>query len=557
MLRLKYLRYSFRGAIPATNFVLWSTKRKEDAPYAFIEHLLRQENYWAAVNALEVCLRKANKRHYTHNFARLWKSIEPFATRTCANDPEEVLWATTDLLQTFCEGLLRRTATQIKPWESATKLLSNMRKMIEEKCDAKYTWSNSRSFRRQELIKLDKAVITKNQFRDLEIDEDTVKNLLRVRGHAEEHQDVRLLGGIRWRIGVLIQGIDPTKIPTPPGSIPYEIYEKRHKLILQANKTSKGGWFPRLGALWESLCDEHARGQDLFSDFSGENPNIAFSPGPPKPVKRVLLLGHTGAGKSTLFRTITGAYAPTSDAPIPCTVGIQKDRYHWQHCILECIDTPGFGDSRGNMSNDRVLSGIAEFLKKEYLAGRRIHTVLYLIDVSKNRIDESASRQAKVFEALMGHDVWSNVCFIFTHGVSKHDQGPGAELNAQKQLKFKKELQTVTLRSARKGGAVFSDLGLDFDNHASEAHEKPGQNHTETITKETQSVANADDTNEDFLDFSSDGQEDSDDNRSNAGADGDTSSLPDVSQDEYHPADTARGNVKLVPYTETNADVSQ
>jgi hypothetical protein len=263
MIRLEYLRYQYRGAITATNFVLWSTKKTENAPFAFFEHLLQQENYWAAVNALEVCLRKAKNHFHTLNFTRLWEAIEPLATTCCADDPEEVLWATTDLLQTFCEGLLRRTATQIKPWGSAITFLSNMPQIIEAKCETKYAWSNSRSFRRQELIELDKAVLTRNQSRDLEIDEATAGRLSRVSDHAQEHQDVRLRYEIRWRIGVLIQGIDPTKIPPPPGNIPLKIYEKRHKLILQANKTSKNGWFrSSLGVLWETLREKTARGQE-------------------------------------------------------------------------------------------------------------------------------------------------------------------------------------------------------------------------------------------------------------------------------------------------------
>jgi hypothetical protein len=287
MIRLKYLRYQYQGAITATNFVLWSTKKTDNAPYAFFEHMLQQENYWAAVNALEVCLRKAKKHFHTLNFTRLWEAIEPLATRCSANDPEEVLWATTNLLQTFCEGLLRRTATQIKSWGSAIAFLSNMPQIIEAKCEPKYAWSNSRSFRRQKLIELDKAVLTRNQSRDLEIDEATARHLSRVSDHAQEHQDIHLMDGIRWRIDVLIQGVDPTKIPTPAGNIPVEIYEKRHKLMLQANKTSKDEWFRSSLGVLSPLAVVHrglprveildaasaipAAGDQFVSDDSGQS----------------------------------------------------------------------------------------------------------------------------------------------------------------------------------------------------------------------------------------------------------------------------------------------
>ncbi|CAG8950025.1 hypothetical protein HYFRA_00004359 [Hymenoscyphus fraxineus] len=523
MLKLRYLEHQRKDALPTKDFLLWQTENPRDDLCTLLEHLIQTERYWAAENVLTVCFRKTHKEHFTIRCEQIWKSIEWYATSINLADGEgksidlanweEKLWAKTALLQTFCRGLLcsnspsLRLASGTKPWDRAMELLSELPKLIQksshgntlEEIEETYhgdnLWKSSRSFRRQCLIELDKRILDNNTSREIAVSPDDLRKLWSLSISAEKHQDNSILNEVRWRIQILAHGLNPTKIAMPDMTVPFRIYADRQKLIQQLH-VKGGGTIHQNSKIWAEITDDGARPQDPFLLTPEEQlSQHRFD------TKRILILGHTGAGKSTLFCTLTGAYSATSHSPVSCTTSIQQADRFWKDGMLRFIDTPGFGDGRDGLSNHQVLELIAEFLKNEYLAGRKLHAIFYLIDASKGKIDESVTRQINVFKLLIGDDVWKNVCFVFTHCVSPYDNGPTVKLNKKKHKEFKEHLMDDILNIAKSSGAQFCDSCLDFSDYQ------------ERIKNETRS--------------------DNDDDDNNVGE----QAQLDISPDQYHPAD--------------------
>ncbi|KAJ4490086.1 P-loop containing nucleoside triphosphate hydrolase protein, partial [Lentinula aciculospora] len=129
------------------------------------------------------------------------------------------------------------------------------------------------------------------------------------------------------------------------------------------------------------------------------------------------VMGGTGTGKSSFIRLLTNNSgvkignnldSQTSDVQIFRF----KDNVSGRNVVL--VDTPGFDDSRNDITDTAVLKKIAEFLLSKYDEQRKLNGLVYLHRVSDPRFGGQASRNLKMFQNLCGTDAYGNIVVLTT-----------------------------------------------------------------------------------------------------------------------------------------------
>jgi ankyrin repeat protein/GTP-binding protein EngB required for normal cell division len=127
-------------------------------------------------------------------------------------------------------------------------------------------------------------------------------------------------------------------------------------------------------------------------------------------VARVLVLGRYGTGKTTFINALIKSTKYCSGS----RVAVVQSHLHGYRAEVDVIDTPGW-DARPDYE---VLKLIQSFLSEEYRSGRRLHCVVYMIDVGESR-PGSHRRWIKVLEELVGPKALQSINFVFTQRVQK------------------------------------------------------------------------------------------------------------------------------------------
>ncbi|KAK5738892.1 hypothetical protein LTR17_005618 [Elasticomyces elasticus] len=493
LLRLRYHEHEVKQPLPSDKFAILPTLC-QSLP-ALVSILLQQSHFWAAQNVLEICFRRTKKDVHAVKLPEIWASIEWFAATESVDD-EQQCWAKIAILQTFCEGCLRRklTSVTLQPpglnkwsWEAGMACLSRLADEMQTQSQDK-SWKGSRASIRQELISFDKTIWDGVQSKEFQVQHSTFRILTDLIRRARQNNDIRLQSGIQWRVEVLANNKNPDNIPTPVGIVPAQIYKSRQALIEQSDLPKKKSLLVAMSEIWRSLNE--SGWQDAMSRMSSDFAAQRLESPVAKGTKRILLLGHTGAGKSTLLKTITHRYAAISHDR-SCTLGIQQEDCQWKDGTpLQVIDTPGLGDPE--VRDYLSLHRVCEFLKNEHESHRSIHCVFYLIDISDSRIDSGALRGAEVLKDLIGDDIWANVCFIFTRGVNKSETGRSHQVKLENQRRMVNRWHKEIFREAKAHRAKSFDLGLDYSDEAYTAQEASAQETSEPSgdddAKETQTI---------------------------------------------------------------------
>jgi predicted GTPase len=112
-------------------------------------------------------------------------------------------------------------------------------------------------------------------------------------------------------------------------------------------------------------------------------------------VARVLVLGHTGSGKTTFINALTRSknYHFTNE------IAVMQSYLHGYRTEIDVIDTPGWGDP--DNTDYEVLKLIQGFLSEEYGTGRRLKCVVYMIHSGETRFDDPHSRWIEILEELV------------------------------------------------------------------------------------------------------------------------------------------------------------
>ena len=132
-------------------------------------------------------------------------------------------------------------------------------------------------------------------------------------------------------------------------------------------------------------------------------------------VKRIVLLGSTGAGKSSLGNSLLNLQSPNgfreSEDPESCTKRTEELTGAWlgTGSLCSIVDTPGMNDSQGR--DVEYIKQIVDFLKE----GKAVDTFLLVRNGNNLRMDKPFKDMLKIFEIVFGESFWSNVAMSISN----------------------------------------------------------------------------------------------------------------------------------------------
>ncbi|XP_067234659.1 uncharacterized protein [Chanodichthys erythropterus] len=179
----------------------------------------------------------------------------------------------------------------------------------------------------------------------------------------------------------------------------------------------------------EPKIDPHDESKPFRQKIFGERDNN-------KPHKKILVVGETGTGKTTLINTMINYMLgvqredkvwfeitdeqqslQTSDESVHSqTSSITVYGFYLQESPihLTIIDTPGYGDTRDIENDKEIAIGLLNLSRCDECI-HEIHTVCLVIKATENRLSD---RQQYVFDAvqsLFGRDIAENIVLLLTH----------------------------------------------------------------------------------------------------------------------------------------------
>ncbi|KAJ3981023.1 lipoxygenase [Lentinula detonsa] len=128
-------------------------------------------------------------------------------------------------------------------------------------------------------------------------------------------------------------------------------------------------------------------------------------------------MGGTGTGKSSLIRLLTedtGVKIGSSLDSLTTDVQLFRFLDHTSGRNIVLVDTPGFDDSRSDITDTAVLKKIAAFLLNEYDEKRQLNGLVYLHRISDPRFGAQASRNLKIFQNICGTKAYKNITVLTT-----------------------------------------------------------------------------------------------------------------------------------------------
>ncbi len=147
--------------------------------------------------------------------------------------------------------------------------------------------------------------------------------------------------------------------------------------------------------------------------------------------KIVLLVGETGAGKTTLINTmvnyildvkfedeiwyeITEEEARDQSESQTSEITMYEVYSEKTPVSLTIIDTPGYGDTRGLEKDLEVAMNLANLFQSND-GVREVDAVCFVIQASRNRLSDRQNYIISSVLSLFGKDIVNNIVFLITH----------------------------------------------------------------------------------------------------------------------------------------------
>ncbi|KAK2466546.1 hypothetical protein APHAL10511_001408 [Amanita phalloides] len=171
----------------------------------------------------------------------------------------------------------------------------------------------------------------------------------------------------------------------------------------------------------------------------------------------IVVMGSTGTGKSSFVKLLSGdSRIKIGDSLQSETMDVQLVPFSDCGRNVIIVDTPGFDDSRKDITDTDVLKKIADFLLTEYDMRRKLNGFIYLQRISDPRFSGQSSRNLKMFRNLCGTKAYQNVVVLTTFW----DQLP----SEQEGEKREEQLKSRFFQDFIEGGARFMRHDGTIDN---------------------------------------------------------------------------------------------
>ncbi|KAF8147718.1 P-loop containing nucleoside triphosphate hydrolase protein [Crassisporium funariophilum] len=135
------------------------------------------------------------------------------------------------------------------------------------------------------------------------------------------------------------------------------------------------------------------------------------------------VMGPTGSGKSAFINTLLGKDVAevghglgscTSQLQHFVTESVPSEFEFLKGRRLIFVDTPGFNDTRPEMTDMEILRRISAWLAYSYADGIKLGGVVYLYDMSQSRVAGTTLQQFEVFREMCGPTALTAVVLMST-----------------------------------------------------------------------------------------------------------------------------------------------
>ncbi|EWC47043.1 hypothetical protein DRE_03805 [Drechslerella stenobrocha 248] len=132
----------------------------------------------------------------------------------------------------------------------------------------------------------------------------------------------------------------------------------------------------------------------------------------------VAIMGETGAGKSSFIKALGGLDENGNPPTVGHNLNSTTKKVAWYSAGagkkgFYILDTPGFDDSY--MSDFEILEGLTLELATIYKEARPLTGVIYVHDISKEKMGGTSHKSLKTFQKLVGETSLKNVVLVTTH----------------------------------------------------------------------------------------------------------------------------------------------
>jgi len=166
------------------------------------------------------------------------------------------------------------------------------------------------------------------------------------------------------------------------------------------------------------MCQEMVLRVILFTTLLVAGASVSgypLSDDPDLPTPHIIIVGPTGAGKSSLANVLVGEYPTCEDCLFPVCQDMNSCTKETNFCgnrtwlgkdseqLFTIVDTPGFSDSDGE--DEKLIEDMFAALNDVV---KTADVILLTIDANTPRFDESLTRMLQQLEMAFGVKMWSN-----------------------------------------------------------------------------------------------------------------------------------------------------